>query len=46
MDIKSLKLLSERNRKRLLGIIYNAGAGHTVVICPASTHLLFSIIII
>ena len=29
MDIKSLKLLSERNRKRLLDIIYNAGAGHT-----------------
>lgn len=29
MDIKSLKLLSEKNRKRLLDIIYNAGAGHT-----------------
>ena len=29
MDMKSLKLLSERNRKRLLDIIYNAGAGHT-----------------
>lgn len=29
MDIKSLQLLSEKNRKRLIDIIFNAGAGHT-----------------
>ena len=29
MDIKSLQLLSEKSRKRLIDIIYNAGAGHT-----------------
>lgn len=29
MEVKSLKLLSERNRKRLLDIIFNAGSGHT-----------------
>ena len=29
MDLLTLKLASERNRRRLLEIIYNAGAGHT-----------------
>ena len=29
MDAKTLKLTAEKNRKRLLEVIYNAGAGHT-----------------
>lgn len=29
MDAKSLKLTSERSRRRLLQVIYNSGAGHT-----------------
>ena len=29
MDTKSLKLIAEKNRKRLMEIIYAAGAGHT-----------------
>ncbi len=29
MDTKSLRLIAEKNRKRLLEVIYNAGAGHT-----------------
>lgn len=29
MDTKSLKLTAEKNRKRLMEIIYSAGAGHT-----------------
>lgn len=29
MDTKSLKLIAEENRKRLLEVIFNAGAGHT-----------------
>lgn len=29
MDTKSLKLISAKNRKRLIDIIYHAGAGHT-----------------